>query len=75
MRQAGLVVHWLKMFRADAGRCVAKAKEITSFSPETSFAPLTLTNLHGAFVVLAVGYLAAFLVFIAEKIWFCLKKK
>ena len=77
MREGGLIDQWLKIFRADAGHCVGKAKEITSFSSDTSFAPLTVKNLNGAFFILGVGYLAAFLIFICECITLkcCSKKK
>ena len=66
MREGGLVLQWMKMFRPNANFCLSKAKEMTSFSPETSFAALTLKNLNGAFVVLATGCFAAFIVFICE---------
>lgn len=76
MREGGLIDQWLKMFRANAGYCVGKAKEITSFSSDTSFAPLTVKNLNGAFFVLGVGYLIAFFIFICEWVTFkfCCKK-
>lgn len=76
MREGGLIDQWLKIYRADAGRCISKAKEITSFSSDTSFAPLSVKNLNGAFFILGVGYLAAFIIFICECVAFkfCSKK-
>ena len=70
MREGGLIVYWMKMFRPNAELCLQQAKDLSSFSPHHSFAPLTLENLNGAFVILAFGFLLAFLVFIAENILF-----
>lgn len=78
MREGGLIVRWMKMYRASADLCLQKAKDVLSFSPYNSFAPLTLKNLSGAFVILASGYLAAFLVLIAENLTFlsfCVARK
>ena len=76
MRESGLIDQWMKMFRANAGFCLSKAKEITEFSSDTSFVPLSLKNLNGAFVIFALGCFAAFIVFISEIIVFkcCCKK-
>jgi hypothetical protein len=69
MREGGLILYWMKMFRPNADLCLKQAKDVSSFSPHHSFAPLTLKNLHGAFIILAVGQLASFFVFIVENIF------
>jgi len=48
----------------------AKAKEKYNSSPETVFAALSLKNLNGAFIILGIGYVAVFFVFIGEQIMF-----
>lgn len=68
MREAGLLNHWIKQVRPDVRRCLSKAKEKYHSSPETEFAALSLKNLKGAFIILGIGYVAAFLAFIGEKI-------
>ena len=69
MREAGLIYYWMKSTRPNVGRCLEEAKEKYSSSPKT-FSPLSLKNLEGAFVILAIGYVAAFFVFIGEKMMF-----
>ena len=70
LREAGLLDHWMRVVRPDVRRCLAKAKEKYKSSPESAFTALSLTNLNGAFVILGIGYVAAFFVFIGEKIIF-----
>ena len=70
MRETGLLGHWIKEVRPDVRRCLSKAKEKYNSSPETAFAALSLKNLNGAFVILGIGYVAAFFVFIGEQIMF-----
>ena len=70
LREAGLIPHWLKATLPDVSRCLLETKEKLNTSPETNFKPLSLINLNGAFIVLGIGYVAAFFVFIGEKIMF-----
>jgi len=70
MRETGLLDHWIKEVRPDVRRCLSKAKEKYNSSPETAFAALSLKNLNGAFIILGIGYVAAFFVFIGEQIMF-----
>ena len=72
LREAGLIPYWVTKIEPNIDRCLAKiTKEIKSnSSPEISFKPLSLKNLNGAFIIFGIGYVAAFFVFIGEKIMF-----
>lgn len=50
MREMGLVTVWKKPYEADASKCIAKAKE------RPPYPRLSILQLTGAFVVLAIGY-------------------
>jgi hypothetical protein len=68
MREAGLLDHWIKKIRPDVRRCLSNSKKKSS--PETSFTALSLKNLNGTFIILGIGYVAAFFVFIGEHFMF-----
>ena len=66
MREAGLVDHWIKNFRADAHQCVKNKRN--SKIEKDDINPLTLRGLTGAFIVLLTGIFLAFVAFIGERI-------
>jgi len=66
MREAGLVDHWIKEFRAKAHQCVKNKRN--SKIEKDDINPLTLRGLTGAFIVLLAGVVLAFVVFIGERI-------
>ncbi|KAI9553610.1 hypothetical protein GHT06_021532 [Daphnia sinensis] len=68
MREAGLVDFWIKKFQADARKCLLKQHE--SKMKKQLEKRLGLDDLMGSFVVLAVGFLASFIIFIVERIAF-----
>ena len=78
LRDFGLLDFWAKRFQPDLRQCLDEAGKIMQPKKSTgrkdSLSRLSIKNLTGAFVVLAVGYLVSFLVFLAEKI-VSLKKK
>ena len=57
----GLVDHWIKSIQANPRHCLNAVTQKRSENPR-----LFLTNLTGAFVVLAIGYVLSFLVFCGE---------
>lgn len=72
LRDFGLLDFWAKRFQPDLRQCFDEADKIMQPKKSTgrkdSLSRLSIKNLTGAFVVLAVGYLFSFLVFLAEKI-------
>ena len=67
MREAGLVDHWIKEFRADAHQCVQKRK--TSEIQPDDMSPLTLFAFTGAFATLLMGVLLSLIVFATEYVF------
>lgn len=74
MREMGLVGLWERWHEPDVRPCFPKSHhnnkktKTKKTKKKKTLVRLTLTNLNGAFVVLAIGYLLSFLVFIREKI-------
>ncbi len=64
MREAGLINHWTEEFKADTHQCTQK-KRNNKILPE-DHKPLTIRSLSGAFAVLTMGILLAFMVFLGE---------
>ena len=69
MREMGLVGLWERWHEPDVRPCFPKSHHNKKKKKKKkTLVRLTLTNLNGAFVLLAIGYLLSFLVFIREKI-------
>ena len=64
MREAGLVDHWIKEFRADAHQCVKNKRN--SKIEKDDINPLTLRGLTAAFIVFLTGICLALVALIGE---------
>jgi hypothetical protein len=75
LRETGLISYWEKNFQADPRPCLNDNSQRRR-GRDKSATPtrLSLKNLSGAFVILVVGYLIAFLVFLNEIIVFRWRK-
>jgi ionotropic glutamate receptor len=66
LREIGLISLWMKQFEPNTKPCYSEhIKDSRDRKTETR-QRLSLTNLMGAFAVLAVGYLLSLLIFLAE---------
>ena len=71
MREVGLMGLWERWHEPDARPCFLKnsnSKKKKKKKKKKPLVRLTLTNLNGAFVLLAIGYFVSFLAFIKENI-------
>lgn len=71
----GLVDYWDTWFRRMPPKCIIHQKDVGLKLPSAvkSLSPLTIRNLTGAFVVLAVGYTVSTLFFLFELLSSCIK--
>ena len=74
MRESGLLKYWYKQGLPDVHQCIRyrKQKEIML----ADILSLSLKGLTGAFIVIILGSIAAFLVFLGERIvWWSLIRR
>jgi|688.fasta_scaffold418678_1 ionotropic glutamate receptor len=69
MRAIGLIDIWTRWYQPDVRQCLNEADKITKTAPKREPPRLSRKNLTGAFVVLLIGYLVSFLVFLVENIF------
>lgn len=65
MREAGLIDLWVKTFKPNARKCMLEENAF-KMKKQTD-KRLGLENVMGAFVVLAVGILISFIIFVSEE--------
>ena len=70
MRAIGLIDIWTQWYQPDVRQCLDEADKITKTAAQKEPPRLSLKNLTGAFVVLLIGYVVSFLVFLVENIFY-----
>jgi hypothetical protein len=66
LREIGLISLWMKQFEPNTKPCYSENINDSRDRKTETRQRLSLTNLMGAFAVLAVGYLLSLLIFLAE---------
>jgi hypothetical protein len=67
LREIGLISLWMKQFEPNTKPCYSEnINDSRDRKTDETRQRLSLTNLMGAFAVLAVGYLLSLLIFLAE---------
>jgi hypothetical protein len=67
LQQTGLLDYWDLWFRPMSPQCTGNVQSGKQM-PKNKLAPLSLKNLTGAFLVIAVGFGLSLLAFLCEKI-------
>ena len=72
MLELGLLKIWTNRYLPDLHQCIDSPKSSRKAKDDrnNNRSKVSLSNVMGAFVVLLVGYIASFFVFIGEKIIF-----
>lgn len=73
MREMGLISLWERWFEPDIRSCLLESQIKNRRKKNKQKKPLvrlTVTNLTGAFVLLAIGYTVSLVIFVKEKIVF-----
>jgi glutamate receptor, ionotropic, invertebrate len=72
LREIGLISLWEKQFEPNTNPCFSQNENVRD-GKDKPLQRLSLTNLMGAFALLAFGYLVSIVVFLTERVFSILK--